>query len=505
MKKTMIMRAAMVLCLVATMMACNETNKGIPQIGYLPVQLAGSAKWSIVNVTTGEVIAKDAFATMPSAVTADMFYVMNEDGTFNFYNVANPKTPVNKEPYGSVTAFSEDGLAVASKRGQALCVINKECEVVKELPREISQCSMFSQGYATYENDLGEWGFINAKGDTVIEAKFAQTNLFSPDGLAIVIEPSQVNDSTANYSVINTKGETVFTVNAQEYGIIQPTFIDGVLPVMKGDSLVCLDKKGNEVKNPNEDYKAVEKGGYKNFVRSTTGNYFVLTKDNKMGLVDKNNKVVIKAQYDRMTDLRNDRFIVAKDTLFSIIDDKGAPVGNACFVHAHGTNEAMFAARGFINIQYAVGGILGALGDDSCAGASIGTTVMDMNGAFDSDPKEYLDQNGLGVQQGPLIIQYMFDSPIAVNGEGGPTFNYSAKVMAVCLSMNLAFTDVTTEEQIVNMVKNNLGRFGFVLDSDEIFVSDAGNAIAMGYSNGILQLLYTSRTDAKPLPRNKRK
>ena len=35
---------------------------------YLPVQLVGSEKWSILDINSGEVVAKDAFDNAPSPV-----------------------------------------------------------------------------------------------------------------------------------------------------------------------------------------------------------------------------------------------------------------------------------------------------------------------------------------------------------------------------------------------------------------------------------------------------
>ena len=104
---------------------------------YLPVQIVGSEKWSILNVQTGEVVAKDAFVNAPSPVVAGMFYVMNDDGSYDYYDVNAPTQPVAGH-FGSVTAFSDDGVAVCSKVGSPLCVIDRTGAVVKQLPNEVS-------------------------------------------------------------------------------------------------------------------------------------------------------------------------------------------------------------------------------------------------------------------------------------------------------------------------------------------------------------------------------
>ena len=147
---------------------CKSSPKdSAPETKYLPVQLVGSDKWSILDLTTGELVARDLYKYAPSAVINDMYYVANDDGLYNYYNVWEPKKAVNAEPFSSVTPFSDDGVAVASRRGGPLMVIDKHCQVVKELPTNVAECDMFNHGRAAYRNDRGLWGYIDVKGDTV--------------------------------------------------------------------------------------------------------------------------------------------------------------------------------------------------------------------------------------------------------------------------------------------------------------------------------------------------
>lgn len=508
MKKTMIMRIAIMLCMVATMVACNEKENYPYHTDYLPVQLTGSQKWSILDVNSGELVAKDAFTMAPSPVIGDMFYVMNEDGTYNFYNIANPTTAVNKEPYGSVTVFSEDGLAVASKRGGSLCVINKQCEVVKELPKDISQCSMFSRGMASYQNDLGLWGYIDVKGDTVIPAKYASVNLFVNDDYAIVVDAEQVNDTVATYSVINKKGEVMFNASSSQYGVIQPYYVNGVLPVVKGDTIVCLNSKGEEVANPNDKFEAVENAGYDDYTRTPNGKFIVINKDGKMGLVDKNNNTLIDIKHERLMDLRDDRYIVGQDTVFSLVDVKGAPVGKVKFAHAHGGTESVFATRGFIDINLAVGSMMMMFDTYSCAGATSTSTLMDMNGLLSSNPESSVGQNGIAIPQGPFIVRYMFDRPIASKEDANApaSYNLDARIVCVDISLNVLHCGLDTEAAIIGQLQANMGTKGFVLDSNNMFENEQGQVISVGYNSGIVSLVFfMNKAIAQPMPRNPRK
>lgn len=487
--------------------ACDNATDYPYRASYLPVQLVGSQKWSIINIKTGEVIARDAYKYAPSAVVSDMYYVMNDNGTYDFYNVSNPSKPVNSESYGSVTSFADDGLAVVSRRGGPLQVINTRCEVVKELPASVAQCSMFSGGMAAYQTDEGLWGYLDANGDTTITARYANANPFSHADYAVVLTAQQANDTTARFTVIDKRGNEMFTANANEYRMIQPVFVSGVLPVLKGDSIVCLNEKGKEVPNPNNDHGAVDKAGYTDYVR-TAANYFIVQRDGKVGLVDKNNKELIAPKWDKLVDITADRYIAVTDTICRIVDREGNAVGKEKFTHVHGSIEAVQAVRGFIDTALAAASLLMMIAPDQCCGASPGTTLMDMNSLLGDDPNVYDGQNAIAVPQGPFRVQYSFNNYIASAPAQGelPTFHLDARVMAVNIGLNVGHCGLKTEQDLLDKVASTLGTRGFVLEGNGIFTSEAGPAVSMGYNEGIFNLLYfMNRSYAQPLPRNPRK
>ena len=77
------------VCLAALLLlvaSCNQpSNEAYPlPMKYLPVQLEGSKMWSILNLDNGEVVAKDAYKVAPSAIINDMYFVMNDEGTFDY-------------------------------------------------------------------------------------------------------------------------------------------------------------------------------------------------------------------------------------------------------------------------------------------------------------------------------------------------------------------------------------------------------------------------------------
>lgn len=491
---------------VLLMTACGKQEAAYQyETRYLPVQLVGSEKWSLLDITTGEVVAKNAFDRAPSPVVAGMFYVMNNEGSYDYYDVSAPTTPVAGH-FGSATAFSDDGVAVCSRVGGPLIVIDRQGNVIKELPKDVSQCSMFARGMATIQNDDGSWGYINASGDTIVPANYSSANLFLYDDYAMVVDMAQPGDSAVNFSVIDKSGKIMFTASTAEYQPIQPYYINGVLPVMKGDTIVCLNEDGKEVANPIDDKEKVEKAGYNDFSRTPSGDYIVM-KEGKTGMVDKDNKPLIPIEHDNLIDINGERLIAVDGETYHIVDRTGQPVGNVKFSDAHVSEDNPYATRGFIDTDLAAASLMMMFDETTCCGANASTTLMDMNRMVGTDARLYAGSNSLILPQGPYTIQYVFDREVAtINADStNASFNYDARVKCVIMALNVNHCPATTEPAIVNKVESRLGTKGFVLARDGIFCSDYLSALTMGYDKGIVSAIYYMHfNESVPQPKNKR-
>ncbi len=471
---------------------------------YLPVQLMGSEKWSILDVNSGEVVAKDAFVNAPSPVVAGMFYVMNSEGSYDYYDVSAPTQPVAGH-FGSVTSFSDEGVAVCSRVGGPLIVIDRKGDVVKQLPKDVSQCSMFARGMATFQNDNGQWGYINVSGDTIVPATFSSTNMFLYNDYALVIPEVQTNDSVLSFSVIDKSGKVMFTASGAEYQPVQPYYINGVLPVVKGDTLVCLDENGKEVANPIDDKDKVEKGGYADFSRTPSGDYIVI-KDNKAGMVDKDNKTLIPIKHDNLIDINGERLIAVDGDTYFIVDRTGQPVGNVKFQNAHVSEDNPYAARGYIDTDLAAAAMMMLFEENGACGATASTTLMDMNSMVSTDARLYAGSNSLIMPQGPYVVQYVFDREVAsVNADStNAEFNYDAKVKCVIMSLNVNHCPASTEPAVVNKIESRLGTKGFVFARDGIFCSDYLTALTLGYDKGVINGIYYMHFN-ESVPQEKKK
>ena len=493
----------------------NEKSIYPEETKYLPVMLQGSDKWSILNIETGELVAKDAFKEVPSPVVDDMFWVYNDQGRIDFYNIADCKNKVNKENYGSATSFSE-GYAIVSKPGEPLQVINKQCETVAQLSPSVLSASMFRNGRALIHTDLDRYGFIDVKGDTVIAAKMSYAAGFNEDNVALA-SFSEVNDSSKVVSVIDINGKTLYDLDTEKYQIVTPYYKLGVLIVAKKDSMVCLDHQGKEVANPHPTPKKVLDAGYRERVYTGNDNYIAI-KGDRMGLVDKDNKVLIPFEYKFLQNISATRFVAGKDSVLFLIDDHGKQVGKAKFVDFKNYDIESQAVRGYINMEVTAANLMSFFDENMVCGAQKGANLMDLNQLVGVQPAQYVGMKQISRPMPPLFYTYIFDSDIASMTTDAATdsvpadslavpyqsakFNYDAKLRGVNFNFVVVECAPGTEERLCQMISGAMGTKGFKLNSDGSFISNAGNVVVMGYEHGVFNLnYYFNAAEAKPLPR----
>ncbi|MDO4971059.1 MAG: WG repeat-containing protein [Bacteroidales bacterium] len=503
-----LLKSVFAAALLLLMVACNgsKTNEAYPfPMKYLPVQLEGSKMWSILDLESGEVVAKDAYKTTPSAVVNDMYFVMNDEGTYDYYNVADPKKPVNKEHFGSATEFSVEGLALASLKGKPISIINDKCEVVKELSDSVAECSMFNRGLAVARFINSKYGYIDTEGKTVIPAKYDQANAFMYEDHTTVMTQRE-NDSIVDISFIDKKGTETFKTNSTMYHPVTPSFNKGVLPVVdasKPDTVVCLDVEGKDAPNPFEVPEAVKKDGY-NHHSATGKGTFVVVKGDKLGVVDQQGGVLIPVKYFDIIDVCPNRYLISeKQGVYFLADENGKPVGKAKIAHANGTPNSV-ATRGFIDLAITGTNLMSMFNENGFVPVAKGATVGSMLQAIDAaHPEAYVDHDALAVNS--TLIS--FAGPIASKGaDGQVTFNVGTPVRLVGFDFPVVSYADGTEDDLVQFMAANMGKNGFVSVGGNVFESENGTAVALGYKSGIVRInYYMDKADAQPLPAESRK
>ena len=173
-----------------------------------------------------------------------------------------------------VDGFNE-GFARVQKDGK-WGYINTKGEQIVEC--KFDNAWSFNEGFARVQKD-GKWGYINTKGEQAIECKFDDVWFFS-EGLASV-------QKDGKWGYINTKGEQIVE-RKFDYAM---DFNEGFAWVKKDGKWGRINTKGcfvifDESKNEIEVFdKAIDR----------SNNTFYLSRlDNKFGLLDENFSVVIK-------------------------------------------------------------------------------------------------------------------------------------------------------------------------------------------------------------------
>ena len=134
------------LVVLPLLAACGNKN----ETKYLAVKLAGSSKWSIIDIKDGSLVVEDEFENAPTPIVNDRFFVKNKKDEMELYDITDINDPI--ETYKSATAFCDDR-AIVSPDGKKMEVIDTKGEVVKKLPGSYRTASGFMNGCAIVAND----------------------------------------------------------------------------------------------------------------------------------------------------------------------------------------------------------------------------------------------------------------------------------------------------------------------------------------------------------------
>ncbi|MBR5102270.1 MAG: WG repeat-containing protein [Muribaculaceae bacterium] len=503
--KSMLKLGTLALCLLAVC-SCSKKDKNYPyDVKYMPVMLEGSEKWSILDTESGEVIACDAFVNAPSAIQSEMLAVHNDKGTIDYYNVNDLSKPVNKQSYGSGTRFSADGYAAAALKGGKICVINTDCEVVKELDADVVECSMFDRGMAIIHTTADRFGYVNTDGETVIKADFLHAAPFMNCDVAVVSQ--ETADSVGNVSFIDNKGKVLYSAPATKGIPMIPYFEADALPMQRPDTIVCVDKEGKEIPNPFAKTEALKNADYDD-IASTKAHNYIVYKNGKAGVVDSENKVIIPMKFDQLVDISSKRYIARSGEAYFIVDEKGDKVGSAKFT-SFITLDDFTATRGYVDIQTMAANIMSLFDANTLGGVRQGMKLNDFYAGLDGEhPEKYIGKNFLVQPMGSnMNVNFFFNGDLATtdNATSLPTLNLDAALRCAALEFNAQPFDNKTEQELIDLISANMGSKGFINEGKGIFVAETGNAIAMGYNKGIFMLYYyMNKNYAQQLPRNER-
>jgi len=169
-------------------------------------------------------------------------------------------------------------------------------------------------------NDGERWGYINAKGEYVINPQFEDADFFTEDGLAKI-------KSNGKIGYINKKGEYIIAATYKN----GTAFSAGLaFVVAEGGHITCINK-ANETKFVLNSAKYVS--AFKEDLA------IFITEDGKFGFVDKTGKVVISAQFDAALPFSEGFARIWQEDLVGFIDKTGKIVISPQFKMVGNFNE----------------------------------------------------------------------------------------------------------------------------------------------------------------------
>ena len=152
--------------------------------------------------------------------------------------------------------------------------------------------------------DGGKWGYINRKGEYVINPQFEDADFFS-DGLAKI----RTRDGKTGY--INKKGEYVIPATYKN----GTAFSDGLAFVVSdGGFPICIDRNGNQKFALNDANR---------ITAFREGMAVFITESGERGFVDKTGRTVINAQFESAYSFRGGFARIWRDGVAGFIDKTG--------------------------------------------------------------------------------------------------------------------------------------------------------------------------------------
>lgn len=517
------------LSLVAMAMSLVSCGSDSGETRYIAAKLAGSDMWSIVDVKNGEIVYKDEFKSQPSVIVNDKFCVKNESGLYDYFTVGDVKKPINSESYLCAGAFNKNDVALVVRRGKGISVINGKCEIVADLDNSIETASSFSYGYALVFSN-SKVGYINEKGEVVVNPSYDVGGPFSEDGIAIV--GKKLNDSATKYSAIDTKGEELFSFSSDEYGWFG-VFNGGMLPVMdNGGEVVLLDKTGKKcytvgkwtemmlslwlgfndgvivfndgnaygLKNEKGDIVVRAKYDELTCFRKINPKYYLARKQGKYGVVDKDDNIIVPFDYTAVGYINKNTLFAQSDKSIILLDSKLNEKGKNSFINLSFWSGSDIRSN-YFDAEKEAARIISKITDSAFFNTRKGMTLSDFKDKLSGHKYLDMDENIISERGYPYSFSYGFDQNLSSQGYDYiygmkfprvPEYNYDANLVIV-----VATTDIFkrfepgAEESLAKAFDTQIQKLGFApVDGEEhCFKNDRDMAVALEYDNGSVSVI----------------
>lgn len=230
--------------------------------------------------------------------------------------------------------------------------INRKGEVVIQ-PQFSSRIHFFSEGLAAVCIESGKCGYIDQTGKYVINPQFESVSDFSEGLAAVVVENKTGYIDKTGKIIINPQ----FDMDGKGPGgmaqMLLCAFSEGLASVRIGGKYGYIDKSGKIIINPQFEYAFPFSEGLA-----------AVSMGNKFGYVDKEGKISINPQFDGATPFINGLAVVAVDKKYGYIDKAGKYVVNPQFDFALSFSDDGLACVGVGEFNLDNGGKYGFIDKD---------------------------------------------------------------------------------------------------------------------------------------------
>ena len=333
---TAVVHVVILSSLLVTVACSNaDVNSSLSETDAIPFLETEGGRYGFISTSSGEILCSDeikvdAWAGTISPSVNGVFKVPVSDGYEYYTNPAKPEKICN-DHYIRGGYYTAGCIPVVSGQGKPIMLIDIKGNEIATLDENIiCTNSYFSDGLLLFKDSDNKYGYIDGTGKIAIPAKFTYAQPFN-EGIAVVSN-TDADETSKEYFLIGTKGETVAQLKFDNLDMSVPMFFDG--------ALVC----GNRVIG--KDGKLLFRSPSKwDYVSPYNGGYACYMENGRFGVVDKNGEVVIKARYDyALTKMRNSFLTMEsvsesdEDFYYNLvfIDYEGKEIGKIEKVSSHG-------------------------------------------------------------------------------------------------------------------------------------------------------------------------
>lgn len=261
--------------------------------------------------------------------------LVSHDGVYNFYDIKKSFSKIGEE-YTSVTLFNE-GLAIVSSKKDRLKIIDSQGLTVATLNdyknKSIELATEFNNGLAAIKNENNLWGFIDVKGNIVIEPQFDNVSFFNENYCVVQVTKKR----KTSVGIINKKGEFVFplTLNIK----LNEKVSNGIIGFKKNnESFGFMDINGKVILNPSTLFNwigPINKIGLAVFSNGTS-----------FGVLNKEGKIIVRSKFGSVQLLDNLIIGMHRNDI-SIFDLNGKEIKQLNYLSLIGLNNGNFLASDY--------------------------------------------------------------------------------------------------------------------------------------------------------------